>query len=270
MLDVISELAKGFGISKPTTRSFDGLQFPANLNANYYMNLRFYEYQRQDINSIGSAKPLTILKLPIPTNLSDSQGVEYGDEKLGTSLGGAANAIMGVGNVAPKVGNFINAVGVAGLVGAVTGVSPSLTNLASAKFGITANPFLTVMFKAPRYKEYDFAWRFYPRNAAESASLQSIVEAIKYHMLPDAFTGAGGAILSYPSLVKAKIIAGGTELYPFKYGVVKNYSFNYAPDGVPSFHKQGKPTAVDVKVTIQEVEYFLKSSPGSSVDSEGG
>ena len=270
MLDVLADLAKGFGISAPTTQSMGSLQFPANLGSSYFMNLRFYAYQRQDINSIGTAAPLTTLRLPIPTNLLDSQGVEYGEEALGTSLGGAANAIMGVGDVTPKFGAAINAVGVAGLVGAVTGVSPALANLASAKFGITANPFMTVMFKAPRYKEYDFAWRFYPRNAAESASLKAIVEAIKYHMLPDVYTGAGGAILSYPSLVKAKIVAGGAELYPFKYGVVKNYSFNYAPDGVPSFHKQGKPTAIDVKITIQEVEYFLKNSLGSSSDASGG
>lgn len=268
MLDALSSFASKFGISAPTTKNMGNLQFPANLGSSYFMNLRFYAYQRQDINSIGTAAPLTTLRLPIPTNLADSQGVEYGQEALGTALGGGANALAGNGLTPQGLGGAAAAAGVGGIAGGLSALG--VANLVSAKFGITANPFMTVLFKAPRYKEYDFAWRFYPRNAGESAQLKAIVEAIKYHMLPDVYTGAGGAILSYPSLVKAKIIAGGTELYPFKYGVVTNYSFNYAPDGVPSFHKQGKPTAIDVKITIQEVEYFLKNSLGSSVDASGG
>jgi hypothetical protein len=83
-------------------------------------------------------------------------------------------------------------------------------------------------------------------------------------MSPDRSSGVGGAILSWPSLVKCQVVAKGAELYPFKYGVIKDCAFNFAPDGAPSFFRDGRPTAVDFKVTIQEVEYFLKSSMGSS------
>lgn len=232
-----------------------GGKFPSNLTETYYFTIQFYNYQRADINSIGSATLIDTIKLPIPANLIDSQSVSYGEEALGTALGGVGNSAM--------AGNLLGAAGAAAIGGATAALG-KLGQLGSAKFGITANPFLTVMFKNPNYKQYDFSWRLAPRDAGESAVLENIYKTVKYHTLPDRSGAAGGAILKYPSLVKVGINARGNSIYPFKYGVVTNYTFSFTPNGAPSFFKDGKPTAVDFKISVQEIEYFLKSSMGGS------
>lgn len=243
-------------------------QFPSNLSEVYHMRLQFYKYQRANINSVGSASLLNSWKLPIPANMVDAQGVNYGEEPIGPALGGGANAIMGLDQNTPTGGNALldaaknvaGAAGVGAAVGAINAVSPALANVLSAKFGMTANPFLTVLFKNPNYKKYNFSWRFYPRNPQESQALAALINTIKYHQLPTRSVAAGGAVLGYPSLVKPTIVAGNSQLYPFKYGVIENTSVNYAPEGVPSFHRGGKPSTVEVSLSILEIEYFLKDS----------
>ena len=232
-------------------------QFPGNLSAKYYMNISFFRYSRQTLNEIGSATPLGSLRLPIPSNLMDAQAVNYGEEALGTAIGGGANAIMGGNDAGSTVTNALGAGAVGGAQKALEGLG--VAGLVGAKFGITANPFLTVLFKSPNYREYDFAWRLTPRNPAESQALQAIYASVKYHQVPTRSSGYGGAVLTYPSLVKVSIKAGNESLYPFKYGVIKNSSFNFAPDGAPSFFKNGNPTSVEFRLSIQEVEYFLKN-----------
>jgi hypothetical protein len=255
--------------------------FPSDLNSKYYMMLNFCEYQRENLNQVGTAYTVDSIRLPIPNNLMDGYSVEYGEEEIGTAAGAAFNGSSILGPLSGVVGGALgSAAGAAvsagisnvlsqGGPGAVSGAS-SAASLASISLGKTSNPFMTVMFKNPKYKTYEFSWRLHPRNSAESQQLKNIVNAVKYHMLPDRSSGlggAGGAVLSYPSLVRCQIIAGDSELYPFKYGVVRDCAFNYAPDGVPSFYKnsKGAPSAIDLKIGIEEVEYFLKSSMGSSI-----
>jgi hypothetical protein len=239
--------------------------FPEDLNSSYYLMFNFCAYTRQDLNSIGTAPIVAQVRLPIPASLTDSYGVNYSEEELSTGIAAASGAALG-GDLGSLAG-----IGVAGALSSMANATKlgraaigAGGPVVSALSGYSLNPFLTVMFKSPQYKQYQFGWRLFPKNNAESAKIQSITNLIRYHMLPDRSGGFGGAILSWPSLVRCQIIAKGSELYPFKYGVIKDLSVNYAPDGAPSFFKDGKPTAVDIKLTIQEVEYFLKSNMGSS------
>jgi hypothetical protein len=173
--------------------------FPGNLSASYHMNLVFYQYRRTDMNSIGTAQELNRWKLPIPANMSDAQGVDYGEEAVGTSLGGSASAVMGAdpnATAASTAGEAAKAVGIGGAAGTLQAFKGAYP-LASAKYGITANPFMTVMFKSPKYKTHDFSWRFFPRNPQESQSLMKLITTIRYHQLPARSTAAGG---QYPRL----------------------------------------------------------------------
>lgn len=265
-LNSFGDIAKGIGqdilnnISPGTIYNTGAHKFPSNLSAKYYMDMKFYKYSRATLNEIGNAQEMGMVRLPIPANLVDGQAVNYGEEDLGTALGGGANAFMGGDASGTTLGRAGQALG-AGAVGGVAGALRQFggaAGLVGAAFGITANPFLTVLFKNPNYREYNFAWRLTPRNPAESATLQAIYASVKYHQVPAKSTGYGGAVLTYPSLVKCSIRAGQESLFPFKYGVIKNATFNFAPDGAPSFFKNGNPTSVDFSVSIQEVEYFLK------------
>jgi hypothetical protein len=242
---------------KTPGQPFADLRFPADLNDKYYMSLSFSEYKRTDLLKAGGGTALGNIYLPIPNNLSDTFSVSYDTEPVGTALGAGVDAVTGLkqGQSLLSAGTSLTA-GIA--AGAISKVSDSYKAVGSAFLGETTNPFMTVLFKNPNYKEYSFSWRMYPRNQNDMLELLYIVRQIKYNMLPSKVSGSGGAILSYPSLVQCMINTPPGELYPFKTAVIKNATINYGPDGVPSFHKDGQPSAVDLKIDIQEVEYFLR------------
>jgi hypothetical protein len=269
--DAIQAVTKGaFGALsalQSATVSGGDYTFPKDLNSEYYLMFNFCKYTREDLNSVGSAPTIAKVRLPVPTSLTDNYGVNYSEEALGTGVGASLNAAAG-GDMSGLAGT----VAASTLAAGIEGNSPigkaaiaSGEQVASAMSGIALNPFLTIMFKSPQYKEYTFSWRLFPKNNTEAITIRNIATLIRYHMLPDRSSGFGGAILTWPSLVRCQIVAKGNELYQFKYGVIKDFHVNYAPDGTPSFYKDGQPTAVEMSLHIQEVEYFIKSNTGSSV-----
>lgn len=272
-MSVLTDLLNGLNAKIKPTIAGGNYTFPKDLNSDYFLMFNFCEYTREDLNSIGSAPTVAQVRLPIPTNITDAYGVTYAEEQLNTAIAGSVNAtagldfgsLLGIGAGSFVAGALAKAKAAGGLQADFAHAAGAALPVASALSGLSLNPFSTVMFKSPQYKQYQFGWRLFPKNINESQEMQGIAELIRYHMLPDRSGGFGGAVLTWPSLIRCQIIAKGVELYPFKYGVVKDLSLNYAPDGAPSFYNSGKPTAMDLKVTIQEVEYFLKSSRNSSI-----
>lgn len=236
----------------PKTVETGVMMFPADLTPSYRFTMDFYQYSRESLLSIGNLGSVGQITLPIPTNLSDSFNVTYETESVGTALGAGVEGLASSGFGAGAADAAKGYVASAALRDSTFGA------LASAFMGQTANPFMTVLFKSPNYKEYSFSWRLFPRNQLESNRIIDIVNAVKYHMLPSYVGGMGGSVFTYPSLIKCAVFSKGGPIYPFKYGVIKNATFNYAPDGTPSFHKDGRPSAVDLKIDMQEVEYFIR------------
>lgn len=237
-----------------TTLSNGGIVFPKDLSGNYCIYLHFYKYNRPSVaqGSNASIDPIEVIALPLPAGLVDSQSIDYSEEPLGPALGGTMEALQGW-----NVSAFVTGIAVGGASGA--GQALGVGGAVSAGLGVTANPFMTVLFKSPKYRTYELAWRFFPRNKDESESLKLIYRNIKYHSLPTKISGTGGTLLGYPDMIKPVIIANGNEwMMPYKYGVITNVTFNFAPDNVPSFHKGGQPTAVDLRLQIQEIEYFFR------------
>jgi hypothetical protein len=238
----------------PKRSNFGNLAFPSDLNGSYYFALNFSQYSRSSILEIGATTPLGVICLPIPNNLADSQSVEYGEEALGTALGGSAEALSGAGVTGEKIAGVAGSMALGGIQNALGGTAGAL---ASAMTGVQANPFMTVFFKNPNYKSFEFSWRLTPRSQAESVILANIIKTIRNNILPSKSNGFGGALLTYPSLAQVHIKTKDGELFPFKYAVIKNATFNYAPDGAPSFYKDGYATSIDIKISMQEIEYFL-------------
>lgn len=249
------------GTFGPVTKS---LKFPSNLSDQYYMTLSFYKYERQNLNSQATTNPQFSVKLPIPANMIDSQSVDYSEEALGTAIGVAAESLSGWAaaragaGVAETAATMAVGGGAAALLGGAGALSQTGTNAALGAMGVTANPFLTVMFKNPKYRTYDFSWRFFPRSASESESARKIYQLVKHCMLPDRYEGlAGGVLLTYPMIVQPTLYSGNSSWVKYKKAVITNAAFNIAPDGVPSFHVGGEPSSIDMRISFQEVEYFL-------------
>lgn len=262
-------------VDTPTTtlnvnRQFDrlSLAFPENLvSYDYWMTFAFYQYKRPLVGSrnpnVSATTGGTIIagqtfRLPLPNQMVDSQDVTYSEEDLGLAAGMGVNAYQsmngGVGSVAALA---------AGVLASKSPVEDALTGkkaqLLGQLAGVTANPFLTVMFKSPKFKRHQFSWRLSPTNITESQKLNTILTMLRSNQLPDMSGSAGGALLTYPNIVQINVSNPSSFLYRFKPAVIETLSINFTPGGQPSFFGSSKaPTEVEIRLSILEIEFYLQ------------
>jgi hypothetical protein len=131
--------------------------------------------------------------------------------------------------------------------------------------GVAINPWLTVMFKSPSFKQHALEWKLTPSNETESAKLNQIINSFKANMLPDQNGALGGTLLTYPNIVQISVSVNNPEFftYVFKPAVIESFSVNYTPGSQPSFFGTTKaPTEATLRLGLMEIEYWLSSDYG--------
>lgn len=254
-----------FDIQK-TTVANSSLAFPIDLEKQpFWMSFSFYEYSMPNVNRQDVYyKDKGTIRLPLPNSMVDDQKVQYSAESLNTVTGAAVSAVQGSGS------------GLAGaaLGGVVAGAAKALNlgsgatkvaEVAGQMAGVTLNPFLTVMFKNPAFKNHGFEWKLSPANGDESLKLNSIVNTFRANMLPDQTGALGGTLLTYPNIVQITVSANSKDYftYAFKPAVIESFTVNYTVGGQPSFFGSTKaPTEVSIRMGLMEIEYWLSSDYG--------
>ena len=236
----------------------DLLTFPSDLDLKYCMSIRFVKYEKRAISNRKDIITQGSIYLPIPNQLNDTTTLSYNQAELGSMIGSFSEAVTGTQNIGGTIAEGVLVEGMQRALGAAPG-GEKILNAVSAVSGLAINPFLTVVFKNPTFKTHSFSWKFMPKNQAESDSLTKIVQTIKYHMLPGLLTSSG-VIFEYPEMVLLKIYPTEKHLYNFKPCIIKSMNVNFAPSGGPSFFRSvpGAPTGIEVKIELQEIEYFTK------------
>lgn len=241
------------------------LPIPKNLTDNYKAS---WEREKQDpivgaameslLSSGGIAREFT----DVMKNISEGKVVATAKSIAGLAgqIGGTATGVL--------AGAAFNAAGQT--KDAIVGVGKKLgLDLSEASLGqllqplgLAENPFLTVLFKSPEFKEFRFNWRLAARTPKESQTINSIINMFKYHMLPDIPGGRalGGTLLQYPSMLQIGFYSNDEYLFRFKPCVIRNMTINYAPNSTPSFFKgnQNVPTEVDIALDLLEIEYWTR------------
>ena len=245
------------------------LIFPSKLEEQpFWMSFSFYDYKMPNVTQQNVYyKDTGNIRLPLPNSMVDDQKVQYNAEQLGTVTGAAIGALQ----------NPSGTLGAIGAVAAVKGIQGLATKLnvggqAGAKAaeaigqaaGVTVNPFLTVMFKQPAFKNLGFEWKLSPSNEKESKVLNSIVNKFKANMLPDQTGALGGTLLTYPNIVQITVSANSEDYftYAFKPAVIESFTVNYTVGGQPSFFGTKAPTEVSIRLGLMEIEYWLSSDYG--------
>ena len=218
------------------------------------------------------------IALYLPPNVTDSTSAEYADTPTGLlgkaagdilRLGGAisANDFEGAGQIAATaVGDTLQeavkrfggavAEALAGAEGAVP--------LANKLFGRADNPFVEVLFTTMGLRTFTYQFNFAPRNEAETAEIQQIIQLFRYHMAPE-LQGVNGRYYTLPStfdihyMYKAEDGQGYENDYYSRIGtcVLASVNTNYTPNGVKSF-SDGAPTAIKMDLTFTETEVLTK------------
>jgi hypothetical protein len=260
------------------------MYFPeALVSYDYWMSFSFYSYKRPVFGQSMVLTDTGAIRLPLPNSMVDDQNVQYSPEEAGTVAGSALNqfamtgngtglaSALGTGAVGAAAGFGLSKLGQAGPVGQALAGAANAKNAAllGQLAGVAVNPFLTVLFKSPQFKKHTFTWRLSPTNAKESQTLNNIITTLRYNQLPDTTGALGGALLTYPNIVKLSVSNGGISprspfLFTFKPAVIENLSINFTPSNQPSFFGSTKaPTEVEIRITFLEIEFFLQRDYGT-------
>lgn len=243
----------------------DPLKFPLDLTdgeaGKFFMSLRFVRYVKRAISQQKTVEDQGSILLPIPNELNETTSLNYSNEALGPLLGAAVDASqLALSRPLLAADTLLRGAAARAVQVGENYISPQLGAATSALSGLAINPFMTAVFKNPDFKTHNFSWKLYPRNKKESDELKKIIETIKFHILPD-IQNQSGVIFEYPEMLLIKLHPNDEYTYKFKPAVVKSLTVNFAPSGGPSFfyNSNGAPTAVEMKIQCQEIEYFTKN-----------
>jgi hypothetical protein len=181
-----------------------------------------------------------------------------------STLAGLGQAVTGfiAGGSIDAIQRAINALGSAG---SIFGIPPGgAAASASAVTGLSINPFMTVVFKTVAYKKHSLAWKLTPVNAAESVTVNKIINTLKYNELPG--IAAGAALFTYPNVVQitiSNVVAdqqGQYFTFVFKPAVIQAVSVNYTPGGQPAFfNNTNAPSEVEIALSLSEIELWTQN-----------
>ena len=196
----------------------------------------------------GQERLETIL-LPIPSNVSDSNAVKYGESELNNLAGaaiGGIGAIMETG-AAYKSGDVVGGLqatydAAAGTVGEISGAAGGIAGfqgfvtrkLAASAAGILGanitpaqilarttgeilNPNIELLFGGPTLRSFRFQYKMTPRNQTEGQQVKKIIRCFKKHMATklgskgQGFNDTMNTFIRTPDVFELRYRQGATE-----------------------------------------------------------
>ena len=285
-------------------QSIQSMIFPVDL-PKYRMAMFVSDYSRQSLTTIGRLNLIGSLALPLPTQLTDGNHVDYGESSLGV-FGAAAQPILEANpglmkSIKSSTQNLINSgpnLSADQIGGAVTGTFNQLTGNSNTVYnsivgglanlfttnsetagnilgvlGYSPNQFLTILLKGPQYKRHQFLWKFSPRNATESRNLRLIIQSLNNWKAPG--LTLGGALFTFPKIFSIAILPNSSFMYKFKPAVLEDITIDYMGSGTPAFYRASPetgglnaPESVSISMSFIELEYWM-SGDYMNVNADG-
>lgn len=236
-----------------------------------------------------SKKPLvnagTIL-LPIPSNVQDTNNVQYDDSTINGLTATAVQTAEDVMNIdlgtnvfeqIPKIATKAKTSigqGVGSEAAATNVVTKFLASKAVGIFGgqVTTNqllargsgeilnPNMELLFGGPSLRNFRFNFKLTPRNAAESEQVRLIIRAFKRNMAPQAQGGqldSGTFFLKTPNVFNLRYRTGRKNhpfLNRFKQCFLTSMNTTYTGEGVYSTYDDGTPVSMLLDLTFKEIQ----------------
>ena len=253
----------------------------------FYTRLSMRKYSRSTPGSPTTTSLQTSIRLPLPTNLTDSFNIDVSGanmELLGSyPMDNGAAGLMAAGKSLSEQFKSMSqdsssgmVSGIMKMVGQVAALTPQISDTGLGKFsqsqvGMVRNPHLTTIFEGVKLKTYTFSWKISPKSAAEAQQLNEMIKYIKGYMHPQ-IIGASFA-LEYPYLASIQFVVGNSAHMPnVKDSFITGFSINNAGSGAPAFYKDGNPVSTELSLSFQEIDIqtrddFLgtNNDPGLSI-----
>ena len=235
----------------------------------------------------------TIL-LPIPSNISDSNNVSYGESRMNGLTAAAVSALQGVaddnsleklmkgegidietsiGKTGEKILNMMGGDPTTASLTAADVLTKQLTASAVNVFdaNVTANqllarangeiinPNLEILFSDVTLRNFSFRYKLVPRNQREAEQVKLIIRAFKRNMAPQAIgsDGASDFFLRSPNVFKLRYRTGNKNhpfLNKFKQCFLSDMQTRYTGEGVYSTYDDGTPVSIELNLTFKELQ----------------
>jgi len=255
------------------------LVFPHDLST-HMMLLSIHQFEH-NLSGREEKSFMRSIALPIPTNLVESQGVQYNEIELG-AIGGELSDLIATldhermeGHLSAFFGstfklgeNLTSKTGRAKVMTQLqdpqnTAVNAATMGLRKAGnpigfglnrfFGSAPNPHVTTMFRGVSLRNHNFTWLLVPSSVSESNTIRTMLAQLKQSMLPERTTQ--NMTLSFPDQFHISIVGtnGADFFYKFKPAVLRSLSINYAPNGTPGYYAgTGAPAAIQISLDFLE------------------
>lgn len=247
--------------------------FAINAKQSPYVTTYTKDYQ------IGQVKnPKFYITLPIPSGISDSNSVTWGDDTINpveafgvaTFQQGTTNpvnalqdaykaALSGVKNVPQgTIDAIINSLGASAVNSAGGNVSAS--GLISRATGQVLNTNLELLFQGVNLRQFPFTFDFIPRDAGEGEEIKQIIRTLKQSMTPSnggAPKGSGGGLfIKSPKIFQIEYRSGGKPhpfLNKFKPMALTDMTVNYTASGAYATYENATPVHMQMTLTFKEI-----------------
>ena len=250
-------------------------QFPERLGE-YYMLMRFKQYKRPNPHYNAELVPYDTFALPIPREIKEQFGINVKQSAQGFAGGLADIGFTAAGGNGQLANEQLDALLYNAAVTKIGELSSQTGEIIGQLNGAVPNPHMQAIFEGVELRNHSFQWTFTPRNAAESKSLQMMINLFKQNCLP-AFSKLGTPVLQYPPLVDIEFVPTEIkDLIRFNTCMVKDVSINYSPQGLPSFfHGTKQPTMIQltldlIETEIQTANRYGVGAPGGTPEREDG
>ena len=121
--------------------------------------------------------------------------------------------------------------------------------------GKVLNPNLELLFGGPQLRQFNYNFRFTPREEREAREVKNIIKFFKKNMAPIRTTGR--LFLKTPNVFKLKYFFKNGQAHPFlnkiKVCALQNMSVDYTPDGSYMTYDDGSMTSYNLTMTFGEL-----------------
>lgn len=256
------------------------LYYPSNLtdtNAHPAW-IQFNFFKRKSPSGADASEKDDVIHLYMPEQTSQPSTVSWTNENfgfLGNQLATGArtfkdlpimDALMDVGSQtmqgAASAGDLIvtRALANAGSAAAsFMGGNVSAEGLMGEVLGKVPNPYLTAVFQGVNFRNFAFAFKFYPFSESDCDRIDEIIKTFRAHSLPK--YKSNDAFLGYPSECQISYKWQGKDnkyLHKFKRAVCTGIDVDYTAQGMFSVMRNGFPSEITVATKWSELEIVTR------------
>lgn len=204
-----------------------------------------------------------VITLHLEERPSVKYGINYQDKDMGI-LGGFltdnSSLTQTLSNDGGELGTAF-AMNIAKIPSILPGFgSAGLNGIVELSAKVKTNPFREVFFEGVDYRQFNFRYKFMPKDRAESQAVYNIIQTFKEHMHPE--LSKGGYFYIYPSEFEIVYYHNNRENPYFNriaQCALTDMTVDYGGEQFASF-ADGSPTEINITLSFRELELLTKDA----------